>query len=254
MGRRCIVIGLVISVAALAGCGSSSHTSSSASSSHTAPPTGSPASRRGSRQSADAGELHGFNVAEPTTATNPQAWAAADHFPAGNARRSSADCGGWGSPARRERIWPGPLQTPAGSTTPPSAGLSVVEQFRTPAAARSELTAELPTLGPGTAIKVRSCPGPAATRRPVAARTSPTSCSPPGRTCTWSAPNGRPASSGRCRCRSLWPRCSTSTSARVSNHAVLQLTQSPRPRLHSTHRRRDRRVSSLDASVAPWST
>jgi len=105
------------------------------------------------------GELHGFNVAEPTTATNPQAWAAADHFPAG--QRSSIVGRlrrlGFTGAAREDLAWA--AANAAGSTTPPSAGLSVVEQFRTPAAARSELTAELPTLGPGTAIKVRVVPG-----------------------------------------------------------------------------------------------
>jgi len=105
------------------------------------------------------GELHGFNVAEPTTATNPQAWAAVDQFPAG---QRSATVGrlrrlGFTGGAREDLTWAAP--NAAGSTTPPAAGLSVVEQFRTPAAARGELTAELPTLGPGAAIKVRGVPG-----------------------------------------------------------------------------------------------
>jgi hypothetical protein len=160
MGRKSIVIGLVISAAAVAGCGSSSHASSSASSSHAAPPSGPPASRTGLEAKVlMPGELHGFNVAEPTTATNPQAWAAVDQFPAG---QRSATVGrlrrlGFTGAAREDLTWAAP--NAAGSTTPPAAGLSVVEQFRTPAAARGELTAELPTLGPGSAIKVRGVPG-----------------------------------------------------------------------------------------------
>jgi hypothetical protein len=160
MGRKSIVIGLVISAAAVAGCGSSSHASSSASSSHAAPPSGPPASRTWLEAKVlMPGELHGFNVAEPTTATNPQAWAAVDQFPAG---QRSATVGrlrrlGFTGGAREDLTWAAP--NAAGSTTPPAAGLSVVEQFRTPAAARGELTAELPTLGPGSAIKVRGVPG-----------------------------------------------------------------------------------------------
>jgi hypothetical protein len=105
------------------------------------------------------GELHGFNVAEPITATNPQAWAAVDQVPGaersamvGRLRRL-----GFTGAAREDLAWATP--NAPGSTTSPPAGLSVVEQFGTPAAARSELTAELPTLGPGTAIKVSGVPG-----------------------------------------------------------------------------------------------
>jgi hypothetical protein len=105
------------------------------------------------------GELHGFNVAEPITASNPQAWVAVNQFPAG---QRAATVGrlrrlGFTGGVREDLTWAAP--NPAGSTGPPAAGLSVVEQFRTPAAARSELTAELPTLGPGTAIKVGGVPG-----------------------------------------------------------------------------------------------
>jgi hypothetical protein len=105
------------------------------------------------------GELNGFNVAEPITATNPQAWAAVDQFAPG---QRSAIVGrlrrlGFTGGAREGLTWAAP--NAAGSTTPLAAGLSVVEQFRTPAAARSELTVELPTLGPGNAIKVSGVPG-----------------------------------------------------------------------------------------------
>ncbi len=105
------------------------------------------------------GELHGFNVGEPVTANNPQAWAAVDQFPAA---QSSAIVGrlrrlGLTGAVREDLTWA--AANAVGSTNPLAAGLSIVEQFRTPAAARSELTAELPTLGPGTAIKVTGVPG-----------------------------------------------------------------------------------------------
>ena len=105
------------------------------------------------------GELHGFNVSEPITATNPQSWAAVDQFPAGQRAAIVSRLGrlGFTGAAREDLTWATP--NAAGSTAPLASGLSVVEQFRTPAAARSELTAELPTLGPGTAIKVTGVPG-----------------------------------------------------------------------------------------------
>ena len=104
------------------------------------------------------GELRGFNVAEPITASNPQAWVAVNQYPAG---QRSATVGrlrrlGFTGGVREDLSWAAP--TAAGSPTAPAA-LSVVEVFRTPAAARSELTAELPALGPGTAIKVSGVPG-----------------------------------------------------------------------------------------------
>jgi hypothetical protein len=104
------------------------------------------------------GELRGFNVAAPTTATNPQAWVAVDQFPAG---QRSATVGrlrrlGFTGGVREDLTWA--ASNAGASTTPPAAGLSVVEQFRTQGAARRELTAVLPTLGPGTAIKVRGVP------------------------------------------------------------------------------------------------
>jgi hypothetical protein len=105
------------------------------------------------------GELRGFNVAAPTTATNPQAWVAVDQFPAGqrSATVSRLRRLGFTGGTREDLTWA--ASNAAGSVTQPAAGLSVVEQFRTPAAARSELTAELPTLGPGTAITVRGVSG-----------------------------------------------------------------------------------------------
>jgi hypothetical protein len=105
------------------------------------------------------GELHGFNVAEPVTATNPQAWVAVNQFPPG---QRPATVGrlrrlGFTGGAREDLTWAAP--NAPGSTSPPAAGLSVVEQFRSPAGARRELTAELPMLGPGTAITVTGVPG-----------------------------------------------------------------------------------------------
>jgi hypothetical protein len=155
-----ILIGLAISVAALAGCGSTSHTSSSTRSSRPPAPTGSPATRTGLQAKVlMPGELHGFNVAEPATATIPRAWVAVNQFPAG---QRSATVGrlrrlGFTGGVREDLVWAGP--NAPGSTSPPAAGLSVVEQFRTPTAARSELAAELPGLGPGTTIKVGGVPG-----------------------------------------------------------------------------------------------
>ena len=160
MKRNTIVIGLAISAAALAGCGSSSHTSSSPSSSRPPAPTGSPATRTSLQAKVlMPGELHGFNVAEPAIATNPRAWVAVNQFPA---KQRSATVGrlrrlGFTGGVRENLTWAGP--NARGSTSPPAAGLSIVEQFRTPAAARSEVTAELPPLGPGTPINVRGVPG-----------------------------------------------------------------------------------------------
>jgi hypothetical protein len=160
MGRKSIGIGLVISAAALAGCGSTSHASSSTNSSRPPAPTGSPATRTGLQAKVlMPGELHGFDVAAPMTASNPQAWVAINQFPAG---QRSATVGrlrrlGFTGGVREDLTWAAPRA--AGSATPPAAGLSVVERFRTPADARSELTAELPTLGPGTALKVVGVPG-----------------------------------------------------------------------------------------------
>src|SRR5579862_9869339 len=84
MKSNIVLIGLAISVAALAGCGSTSHASSSTSTSRPPAPTGSPATRTGLQAKVlMPGELHGFNVAEPAIATNPRAWVAVNQFPAG---------------------------------------------------------------------------------------------------------------------------------------------------------------------------
>lgn len=105
------------------------------------------------------GELHGFNVTAPISATNPRAWVAVDHFPAAQRAAIVARLRrlGFTAGTREDLVWAAP--SASGSTTPPAAGLSVVEQFRTSAAARTELTAELPGLGPGTAITVGGVPG-----------------------------------------------------------------------------------------------
>ncbi len=105
------------------------------------------------------GELHGFDVAEPAAAANPRAWVAVNQFPAGQraATVSRLRRLGFTGGVREDLAWAAPNAPASGS--PPAAGLSVVEQFRTPAAARRELTAELPTLGPGTAIRVGGVPG-----------------------------------------------------------------------------------------------
>ncbi len=160
MKKDSIVVGLAISAAALAGCGSNSHMNSSTSSSRPPAPTGSPATRTGLQAKVlMPGELHGFNVAEPATAANPRAWVAVNQFPAGQRSATIARLRrlGFTGGVREDLIWAGP--TAPGSSPPPAAGLSVLEQFRTAAAARSEQTAELPTLGPGTAIKVGGVPG-----------------------------------------------------------------------------------------------
>lgn len=160
MQRSSIVIGLAITVAALAGCGSNSHTSSSTSNSRPPAPTGSPATRTGLQAKVlMPGELHGFSVTEPATAANPRAWVAVNQFPAGqrSATVSRLQRLGFTGGVREDLAWAAP--SAPGSTPPPPAGLSIVEQFRTPASARSELTAELPTIGPGTPIQVGGVPG-----------------------------------------------------------------------------------------------
>jgi len=105
------------------------------------------------------GELHGFNVAEPATATNPQAWVAVNQFPAGERAATAGRLRrlGFTGGVREDLAWAAP--SAPGSGPPAAAGLSIVEQFHTPAGARSELTAELPALEPGTPITVAGVPG-----------------------------------------------------------------------------------------------
>lgn len=157
--RGRFVAGLFLA-AALSGCGSTSHKAASVSgASATATTSGqaSSANTAVATRTIRTGEFPGFNASAPVVETDPQTWVAVDQFDPAQRAAITARLQrlGFLGAAREDLIW---SKAPTGSANVQTAGLSVVEQFRSAAAARAEYAAELPSLGPGTPIAVPGVP------------------------------------------------------------------------------------------------
>jgi hypothetical protein len=119
---------------------------------------GTPATATLGARTLAAGELPGFNPAKPIVVTNPQTWVGVEELKPAQGAILAARLRrlGFVGAAREDLSW---AKVTAGAPSPPAAALSVVEQFSSAAAARTELAAELPSLQPGTPITVPGVPG-----------------------------------------------------------------------------------------------
>ncbi len=135
MPVRVWVLGGALAAIVLAGCGGSGHnsaTSTAATSTSAQPPA--PAGDIQSRALAE-GELSGVAVGSPVLADSAESWVVADDLPASK-RTSEAER------LRRLGFVAAVREPLVASTGSQTAGLSVVEQFRSSSSARSQLTAE----------------------------------------------------------------------------------------------------------------
>jgi hypothetical protein len=167
MAVRSWVMGTVLAVIVLGGCGGTSHTGSTATTPTTAPgpastsssaglPAGAPPALRGvfGRLLA-ANELAGFRPrGHRALGINPASWVAETELPPSERAREAERLQRLGFVAAvRERL------LPVNGT--PAEGLSIVEQFRTPTSARVELAAqirEVKALGPVASFAVPGIP------------------------------------------------------------------------------------------------
>jgi hypothetical protein len=135
MPARRWIVGGALAAIVLAGCGGSGHNSATATATTSAATPPPPSGNIQSRALAE-GELAGVAVAgRPVAVNSPESWVVVDELPA--SRRTSE-----AQRLRRLGFVAGvrePLVAAAGSQT---AGLSIVEQFRSPGSARSQLAAE----------------------------------------------------------------------------------------------------------------
>ncbi len=155
MGWRGNLVAAAGVAALVGGCGTTGHKTTT---SVPQPTTSRPAPAQTSaveKRTIGAGEFPGFNPSAPVTATTPQTWVQVDELEpsqraaaAARFRRLHFVAG-----ARNDLIW---ARSSAGNEF---GGLSVVEQFASAADARSDLVAELPSLGPGRRFTVPGVPG-----------------------------------------------------------------------------------------------
>jgi hypothetical protein len=161
MAVRFWVVSAILAAIVFAGCGSSSHkaaTSSTATASSTAQrPPGAPPALGGVRgRVLVAGELSGLTPqGRRILGINPDSWVVEEKIPASQRAREAARLQSLGFVAAiREQLLP-----PANAS--PAEGLSIVEQFRAPGAARTELAFQV-RQGKGsgaTAFAVPAIPG-----------------------------------------------------------------------------------------------
>lgn len=165
MSRRSWLVGGVFAACVLAGCGGTSHkatTSSSAtvSSAPQAPPStthlppGAPPALRGVfGRVLVAGELGGFNPhGRRILGTNAANWVVADEYPPTQRTREAARLQSLGFVAAvREQLAP--------TDGSHAEAISIVQQFRTPSAARTDLAAETRPIGNETTFAVAAIPG-----------------------------------------------------------------------------------------------
>jgi hypothetical protein len=158
MPVRVWVLGGALAAIVLAGCGGSGHsstTSTAAASTSAQPPP--PAGNIQSRVLAE-GELAGVTAGSPVLADSPESWVVADDLPASN-RTSEAQ--------RLRRLgFVAAVREPfVASTGSQTAGVSVVEQFRSSGSARSQLAAEYrQSTASGGPVTVFAVPGIAGAR------------------------------------------------------------------------------------------
>ncbi len=155
MGWRGNLVAVVGAAALLCGCGATGHKTTTSVSQSTTSGSAPAKTSAVEKRTIGAGEFAGFNPSAPVTATTPQTWVKVDEFEppqraaaAARFRRLHFVAG-----ARNDLIW---AKSSAGNAF---GGLSVVEQFASDADARSELVAELPSLGPGRQFTVPGVPG-----------------------------------------------------------------------------------------------
>jgi hypothetical protein len=143
MAVRLWIVSGVLAATVFAGCGGSSHkgansTTASTSSSAQLPPGAPPALRGVQGRVLAVGELSGFTRQEPRQlGINADSWVAEEKLPASQATRERARLRGLGFVAAVRET----LQHPASGS--PAEGLSIVERFRSPPAARTELAFQL---------------------------------------------------------------------------------------------------------------
>jgi hypothetical protein len=159
MWARCWIVSGALAASALAGCGSSSNqasTASTATSSSTAalPPGAPPALRGVAGRVLVAGELSGLTPqGRRILGISAASWVVEDQVPAGQRAREAARLRRLGFVAAVRE----PLVGVNGSQ---GGGLSIVEQFRSPAAAQQQLAAEIKlSTAPGIHATLFTVPG-----------------------------------------------------------------------------------------------
>ncbi len=161
MTVRCRIAGALLAAAALTGCGDASHKGTT-SAAATAPPSthsvsAPPAALRGvAGHILLANELPGFKPQDRRViGVNAESWVAENEYPASERARVVARLQRLGFVAAlRERLLP--------TNGTPAEGLSIVEQFRSSSAARTEVAAEVQAdraVGHVTTFAVAGMPG-----------------------------------------------------------------------------------------------
>lgn len=143
MGSRRVLSACVVACVVLAGCGGSSHKSSTAATSAPAGTTAGTATSGIASRVLASNELPGFKGAKPSVSTTASAWLAARQTPSAQVASETKRLTRLGFVAGAAEDFTGPSGR---------AALSLVEQFKTPGAARSELANQLKlfrTIAPG---------------------------------------------------------------------------------------------------------